>query len=109
MVETWEWSGPLTPLAVTALAVLFGVLFALLALWVALPFALFGIRRHLREIQGTLEAIRRTLEGLHRAPGPATPSRPVRTTPGDPVAGEVAPASRGEDPPPGTGAAPAEP
>ena len=84
MVETWQWSGPLTPLAVTALAVLFGALFALLALWIALPFAVFGIRRHLREIQGALEAIRRTLEDLHRAVAGIPPAGAARADPGDP-------------------------
>ena len=84
MMETWEWSGPLTPLAVAALGVMFGVLFALLALWIALPFALFGIRRHLREIQSTLDAIRHTLEGLHRAVAESPSAGAARADPGDP-------------------------
>ncbi len=83
MAESWEWAGPLTPLALTALSVLFGVLFALLALWVALPFALFGIRRHLREIQHSLDGVQEALQRLNRtladrtAPqGRADPDRP---------------------------------
>ncbi len=111
MVETWEWSGPLTPLAVTALAVMFGVLFALVALWIALPFALFGIRRHLREIQSTLDAIRLTLEGLHQSLAAPPSSQAAQAGSGHFPPGGAAPADpAGDDSPPRCpGAAPPAP
>ncbi len=87
MTGAWEWSGPLPPLAVLVLSALFGALIVLVVLWIALPFAVFGVKRVLREIRDAqaetnreLAEIRRSLERIARG----APGREDSPRPGDP-------------------------
>ena len=89
MTGAWEWSGPLPPLAVLVLSAVFGALIVLVILWIALPFAVFGVKRVLREIRDAqaetnreLSEIRRSLERIARdAPArEASSPRPPRAS-----------------------------
>jgi hypothetical protein len=71
MQGLWDWQGHGGPFAVVILTVIFAAGIALLALWIALPVAVFGVRSALRELvaaQGDtnreLAEIRRRLEML---------------------------------------------
>jgi predicted PurR-regulated permease PerM len=70
MQELWGWQGPA---AVIALTLLFALGLVVLALWIALPFAVFGTKAVLRDLleaqretNRKLDQIRKTLEDLEQ-------------------------------------------
>ncbi len=63
----WQWHGQGGAWAVAALSLLFALGFAVLAVWAALPFAVFGVKRLLRELLAAERDTGRQLEELRRA------------------------------------------
>ncbi|MHB8765075.1 MAG: hypothetical protein ACYDA8_12175 [Deferrisomatales bacterium] len=70
----WHWQGHGGPMTVLALTLVFGLALVVLALWLALPFAVFGTRRTLRDLLAAQRETNQRLDDLRRA----LESRPPR-------------------------------
>ena len=81
----WEWQGSGGAISVAFLTLAFAAGIVLLALWVALPLAIFGLRSTLRELlEGQRETNRSLREIRHVL---ETWSRPLRQEPPPPQEG----------------------
>ncbi|MBI5016693.1 MAG: hypothetical protein HZB55_14555 [Deltaproteobacteria bacterium] len=68
MGTLWQWHGHGSPLTLLVLTLAFGLGVTLLALWIALPFAVFGVKSALRDLLVAQRETNRLLAGLGRPP-----------------------------------------
>lgn len=67
METLWQWHGNGGPTALLALALFFALMIVILAVWVALPFAIFGTKSLLRDLLAAQRETNRKLEEIEKA------------------------------------------
>jgi hypothetical protein len=94
MGNLWQWQGHGGPFAVLVLTFVFALGVTLVALWIALPFAVFGIKSALRDLLAAQQETNRLLGELRRPPAPppaSPPGPPAVSLPGPQVPPDLPP------------------